>query len=80
MRKFEGLTVTVFRLIFLVFDLQLAQAINVALEEHFPETSGVRIIAEPGRYFAASVFTLCTNIIAKRVVSETLPVRYNLFI
>ena len=35
---------------------------------YFPESSGVRIIAEPGRYFVASAFTLATNVIAKRTV------------
>ena len=29
----------------------------------------MEIIAEPGRYFTASAFTLCTNIIAKRELS-----------
>lgn len=37
------------------------------MDKHFP--SGVEIIAEPGRYFTASAFTLCTNIIAKRELS-----------
>jgi len=32
---------------------------------------GVRIIAEPGRYFAASAFTLAVNIIAKRTISSS---------
>jgi hypothetical protein len=36
------------------------------LEQYFPVASGVRIIAEPGRFFVASAFTLCVNIIAKR--------------
>ena len=44
---------------------------NESLDEHFPPECGVKIIAEPGRYFVASAFTLCTNIIAKRdVISE----------
>ena len=30
----------------------------------------MRIIAEPGRYYACSAFTLCVNIIAKRVVKQ----------
>ena len=32
---------------------------------------GVRIIAEPGRYFTASAFTLAVNIIAKRTVTSS---------
>ena len=30
--------------------------------------SGVRIIAEPGRYYSASAFTLVVNVIACRTV------------
>lgn len=40
-----------------------------ALDEFFPEECGVDIIAEPGRYFAATVFTLAANVIAKRKLS-----------
>ncbi|KAM3961394.1 ornithine decarboxylase 1 isoform 1-T2 [Aphomia sociella] len=46
---------------------QTAQVINSALELHFPERS-VRVIAEPGRYFAAAAYTLATMIHAKREV------------
>ncbi|XP_035213018.1 ornithine decarboxylase-like [Stegodyphus dumicola] len=50
---------------------EISAVVNQALDEHFPPECGVRIIAEPGRYFVASAFTLCTNIIAKReVISE----------
>ena len=42
-----------------------------ALDQYFPEDMGVRIIAEPGRYFAASAFTLAVNIIAKRTISAS---------
>jgi len=38
------------------------------LDKHFPVESGIRIIAEPGRFFVASAFTLCVNIVAKRVI------------
>lgn len=48
---------------------EIARVINEKLDEHFPAASGVEIIAEPGRYFTASAFTLCTNIIAKRELS-----------
>ena len=33
---------------------------------NFPESSGVRVIAEPGRYFVESAFTLATSIIGYR--------------
>ena len=42
----------------------------MALDKYFPSEEGVRIIAEPGRYFVASAYTLGVNIIAKRVVSR----------
>ncbi|XP_059055664.1 ornithine decarboxylase 1-like [Achroia grisella] len=48
---------------------QVAQVINNALETHFPERS-VRIIAEPGRYFAAAAYTLATMVHAKREVTS----------
>lgn len=49
---------------------EIATVLNDALDTYFPETSGVRIIAEPGRYFVASAFTLAVNIIAKRTVAR----------
>ncbi|KAK9832371.1 hypothetical protein WJX74_007903 [Apatococcus lobatus] len=33
-------------------------AVNAALDEHFPVSTGVEIIAEPGRYFAEAPFSL----------------------
>ncbi|UYV79493.1 ODC1, partial [Cordylochernes scorpioides] len=45
---------------------EMADAVNTALELWFPEESGVQVIAEPGRYYVTSAFTLATNIIAKR--------------
>ena len=38
------------------------------MDEYFPESMGVRMIAEPGRFFVASAFTLAVNVIAKRAV------------
>jgi diaminopimelate decarboxylase len=51
-------------------NLQIASVVNEALDEYFPASCGVEIIAEPGRYFVASAFTLTVNIIAKRVVTK----------
>jgi len=53
----------------------IAQEINKSLDEHFPESPSdcekpLRIIAEPGRYYACSAFTLCVNVIAKRIMSD----------
>lgn len=51
---------------------EIAEVLNKSLDEYFPESSGIRIIAEPGRYFVASAFTLAVNIIAKRAVARDL--------
>lgn len=48
----------------------VAAHVNEALDEHFPEDSGVRVIAEPGRYFAEAAGTLYCNIFSKRVRPE----------
>lgn len=42
----------------------------MALDEYFPADSGVKFIAEPGRFFMESVFTLLVNIIARKVITE----------
>lgn len=44
-----------------------ARVVNAALETHFPETSGVRIISEPGRYFVSACATLNVNVIGRKV-------------
>ncbi|KAL5016024.1 hypothetical protein ScPMuIL_005613 [Solemya velum] len=49
---------------------EMADVINTSLEKYFPEADGVKVIAEPGRYFAASALSLAVNVIAKRVVSR----------
>lgn len=47
---------------------QVSISINEALDESFPADSGVRIIAEPGRYFVETAFMLAANIVAKKVL------------
>ncbi|XP_053310754.1 antizyme inhibitor 2 [Spea bombifrons] len=47
---------------------EIAAVINPALDLYFPEDSSVEIIAEPGRYYVASAFSLAVNIIAKKEV------------
>ncbi|KAI0216021.1 Ornithine decarboxylase [Lamellibrachia satsuma] len=47
---------------------EICDELTLALDRYFPESSGVRLIAEPGRYFVDSAFTLAVNIIAKREV------------
>ena len=46
----------------------MARVAREALDLYFPEDAvpQVRIIAEPGRYYVASAFTLATSVIAKR--------------
>jgi len=53
----------------------VARVLGEKVDEQFPPEMGVRVIAEPGRYFVASAFTLATNVIARRVgfVTETNP-------
>jgi len=60
----------------------ISEEINNSLEEYFPneffdQINGIdekkfRVIAEPGRYYAASAFTLCVNVIAKRVIKSSI--------
>lgn len=52
--------------------LKVANVINTTLDDLFPlsEWPNLDIIAEPGRFYAASAFTLATNVIAKRDVSK----------
>ncbi|KAF9027506.1 ornithine decarboxylase [Hymenopellis radicata] len=45
---------------------QAARYLRDAIDEYFPDRSGIKIIAEPGRYYVANAFRLATNIIAKR--------------
>lgn len=49
-----------------VFD-KMCYFVNQAIEEHFPEDSGVRIIAEPGCYMVCSAYNLCTRILGKKI-------------
>ncbi|MGH0167473.1 UNVERIFIED_CONTAM: hypothetical protein FKN15_052914, partial [Acipenser sinensis] len=51
---------------FIVTFEEIAKVIKQSLEVHFPAESGVNIIAEPGRYYVASAFTLAVNIIGKK--------------
>lgn len=44
----------------------IANAINAAVAEHFPIDEGVRIIAEPGRYFAETAASLLTPVYGQR--------------
>lgn len=47
---------------------KIAEVVNSALDEYFPDPELVRVIAEPGRYYVASAFVLATNIHSKREI------------
>jgi ornithine decarboxylase len=60
----------------------ISKEINNALDQYFPvdffaqingtaDENKLKIIAEPGRYYACSAFTLCVSVIAKRVMNQT---------
>ncbi|XP_077484638.1 ornithine decarboxylase-like [Amblyomma americanum] len=46
--------------------LELCRVIREALDIHFPPSSGIDIIAEPGQYFVTSAYTLFTKVIGVR--------------
>ncbi|GAA5822210.1 hypothetical protein JCM10212_002492 [Sporobolomyces blumeae] len=48
----------------------IAKVLRDAIAEHFPKEEGVKIIAEPGRYYVCRAFELATNIIAKRAARQ----------
>ena len=47
---------------------EMAHVLSRALDEHIP--SHVRIIAEPGRYYVSSAFTIASNVIARRTIES----------
>lgn len=49
---------------------QMANVLRAALDEYFPAHTGINLIAEPGRYYASSAFTLACNIIARRTIQD----------
>ncbi|XP_035282411.1 ornithine decarboxylase-like [Anguilla anguilla] len=49
---------------------EFTAVINPALDKYFPANSEVQVIAEPGRYYVTSAYTLAVNIIAKKVVMK----------
>ncbi|EEB05051.1 ornithine decarboxylase Spe1 [Schizosaccharomyces japonicus yFS275] len=53
---------------------QTAAILREQLDTHFP--ANVRIIAEPGRFFVATAFTLAVNVVAKRRIPEENKVMY----
>jgi len=47
---------------------QMASVLSDALEAYFPPS--VRVIAEPGRYYVSSAFTLACHVIARRSIND----------
>ena len=48
---------------------EIATVVNAMLEAHFPDKT-IRVIAEPGRFFAHSAFSLACNILGKKNLPE----------
>lgn len=49
---------------------QVGHVARASVDRHFPKSSGVRCIAEPGRFYVTEAFELATNIIARRGLSR----------
>ncbi|KAJ7713956.1 ornithine decarboxylase [Mycena maculata] len=45
---------------------QAASCLTDAIDTYFPDQSGMKILAEPGRFYVSKAFSLATNIIARR--------------
>ncbi|KAH0688106.1 hypothetical protein KY284_018659 [Solanum tuberosum] len=45
---------------------EIASVVNEAVQDHFPDPN-LKLIAEPGRFFPETAFTLVTHVIGKRV-------------
>jgi ornithine decarboxylase len=45
---------------------ETAAVVNTALDQYFPDRKKLKVIAEPGRFYVSTAFTLATNIIARR--------------
>ncbi|KAG6004388.1 Ornithine decarboxylase [Claviceps maximensis] len=49
---------------------QMAGVLGDAIDEFFPAGNNVDIIAEPGRYYVSTAFTIACNVIARRTVED----------
>ena len=47
---------------------EMAAVLAKALDDYFPPS--IRVIAEPGRYYTSSAFTIACNVIARRTVED----------
>jgi len=48
---------------------KIAWVVNSAIAEHFPTGCGVKVMAEPGRFYSLAAFTLCVNVFARKKCS-----------
>jgi ornithine decarboxylase len=48
----------------------IAAALRPALDEHFPASRGVKLMAEPGRYYVHASHTLATQVIGRKVLNS----------
>ncbi|NXG54902.1 AZIN2 inhibitor, partial [Hemiprocne comata] len=53
--------------------IQIAAAINSALDLYFPEGCGVEILARPGRYYVSSAFTFAASVTGREEVPAEQP-------
>ncbi|KAK3359404.1 pyridoxal-dependent decarboxylase [Lasiosphaeria hispida] len=49
---------------------EMAGVLRAALDDYFPAHSGINLIAEPGRFYVSSAFTLACNVIARRTLQD----------
>jgi len=54
----------------------IADRLREALDLHFPAESGVRLIAEPGRFFVSSAGTLVTRVIGRKEDAQARPMYF----
>ncbi|KAJ7132898.1 ornithine decarboxylase [Mycena crocata] len=52
---------------------QAAVFLTDAIDAYFPDRSGIKIIAEPGRFYVAKAFSLAANVIARRAPLNDAP-------
>ncbi|KAI9482630.1 ornithine decarboxylase [Zychaea mexicana] len=57
---------------------KVAAILGPTVDAHFPPH--VRVIAEPGRYFVASAFTICTHVIGRRTVKAENETQYMYYV
>lgn len=59
---------------------QMAGVLRAALDDYFPAHLGINLIAEPGRYYASTAFTLACNVIARRTIEDMSAASYMLYV